>query len=282
MHAKEAVSRREDSYLALRESLIERSLCDKESTIRSGPLYYSAERMLHLAPFFALVQRTHRDDGQKLQPIILFTYSIQSLSDCKFQIPLFKRVPALECIQPASFYRNSARLTIYSIDLQTVHLHVLYMLGTRPYIFSCSSRRNVLLHIPPLSRPVPLFLRLDFDFASELSFASDSRKGEHHARTFVCVAPDEITLEESLFIQTSAYHSYPQHPETIILNESMTDYTTHGSHVSANISFTVCESPADIAPCIMVTSVPRAVLQSSRQSRISLTPSVSTLAHTAQ
>ncbi|KAJ6448781.1 hypothetical protein C8R45DRAFT_947795 [Mycena sanguinolenta] len=173
MHAKEAVSRREDSYLALRESLIERSMCDKESTIRSGrfitPL--SACFISHL--FFALVQRTHRDDGQKLQPIILFTYSIQSLSDCKFQIPLFKRVPALE-------YRNSARLTIYSIDLQTVHLHVLYMLGTRPYIFSCSSRRNVLLHIPPLSRPVPLFLRLDFDFASELSFASDSRKGEQY------------------------------------------------------------------------------------------------------
>ncbi|KAJ6468478.1 hypothetical protein C8R45DRAFT_1079127 [Mycena sanguinolenta] len=180
MHAKEAVSRREDSYLALRESLIERSLCDKESTIRSGRF---------ITPLSAC----------------FISHLFLSLSDCKFQIPLFKRVPALECIQPASFYRNSARLTIYSIDLQTVHLHVLYMLGTRPYIFSCSSRRNVLLHIPPLSRPVPLFLRLDFDFASELSFASDSRKGEHHARTFVCVAPDEITLEESLFIQTSAY-----------------------------------------------------------------------------
>ncbi|KAJ6486001.1 hypothetical protein C8R45DRAFT_1075086 [Mycena sanguinolenta] len=152
------------------------------------------------------------------------------------------------------FLQKFARLTIYSIDLQTVHLHVLYMLGT-----------TLILHQSFHSPQIPA--RVNFEVSRYVGFNSN------HARTFVCVAPDEITLEESLFIQTSAYHSYPQHPETIILNESMTDYTTHGSHVSANISFTVCESRADIAPCIMVTSVPRAVLQSSRQSRISLTPS---------
>ncbi|KAJ6476133.1 hypothetical protein C8R45DRAFT_934769 [Mycena sanguinolenta] len=140
---------------------------------------------------------------------------------------------------------------MYSIDLQTVHLHTL------------------ILHRSFHSSQIPA--RVNFEVSRYVGFNT------YHARTFVCVAPDEITLEESLFIRTSALSisfafllfDFAQHPETIILDKSMTDYTTHGSRVSANISFTVCESPADIAPCTMVTSVPRAVPQSSRQSRIS-------------
>ncbi|KAJ6513492.1 hypothetical protein C8R45DRAFT_921121 [Mycena sanguinolenta] len=218
---KRAVSRREEQ-LSCSAGEPHRAVAVRQGVDYSlRPLYYSAERMLHLAPFL-------------------------SLSDCKFQIPLFKRKFGSidHLLHRSSNCSFACTLHVWARGPIFLAARVVAM---------CSS----IYHRYP--DPSHLFLRLDFDLHQ--SFHSPQ----------ILARVNNISVSE--FLQVFPYHSYPQHPETIILNESMTDYTTHGSHVSANISFTVCESPADIAPCIMVTSVPRAVLQSSRQSRISLTPS---------